>query len=47
VINCTDDADVGPIAGDTLNPQKARILPMLALMKMTERREITRMFNEY
>lgn len=35
------------VAGDTLNPQKARILLMLALTKTSNPAEIQRMFNEY
>jgi len=38
---------LGVIAGDTLNPQKARILLMLALTKTNEVQEIKRMFAEY
>jgi L-asparaginase len=32
---------------DTLNPQKARILLMLALTKTTDTKEIQRMFYTY
>ena len=32
---------------DTLNPQKARILLMLALTKTSDPKEIRRMFSEY
>ena len=35
------------VAADTLNPQKARILLMLALTKTTDLKEIRRMFSEY
>ena len=35
------------VAADTLNPQKARILLMLALTATNDRREIQRMFDEY
>ena len=35
------------IAADTLNPQKARILLMLALTRTRDREEIRRMFSEY
>ena len=35
------------IPADTLNPQKARILLMLALTKTSDRKEIRRMFAEY
>ena len=37
----------GMIAGDTLNPQKARILLMLALTKTRDLEEIRRIFREY
>ena len=37
----------GIIAADNLNPQKARILLMLALTKTDDRDEIARMFSEY
>ena len=39
--------DLGYIPADTLNPQKARILLMLALTKTNNLDEIKRMFNEY
>jgi L-asparaginase type II len=38
---------MGMIPGDNLNPQKARILLMLALTKTTDLHEIQRMFTEY
>jgi len=38
---------VGMIPADTLNPQKARILLMLALTKTHDLNEIRRMFEEY
>lgn len=38
---------LGMIAADNLNPQKARVLLMLALTKTHDVREIQRMFNEY
>ena len=38
---------MGMIPADNLNPQKARILLMLALAKTTDRNEILRMFAEY
>jgi len=41
------DADTGIISGDNLNPQKARVLAMLALAKTDDRDEIRRMFLEY
>ena len=43
-----DEYDVmGMIPADTLNPQKARILLMLALTKTNDLKEIKRMFAEY
>jgi L-asparaginase len=38
---------MGMIPADTLNPQKARILLMLALTKTHDLKEIKRMFDEY
>lgn len=38
---------LGIIPSDTLNPQKARILLMLALTKTTDPKEIRRIFSEY
>jgi L-asparaginase len=38
---------MGLIASDTLSPQKARILLMLALTKTNDPKEIMRMFSEY
>ena len=38
---------MGLVAADTLNPQKARILLMLALTKTADLKEIRRMFAEY
>lgn len=38
---------IGIIPSDTLNPQKARILLMLALTKTNDPKEIRRMFSEY
>ena len=35
------------VVSDTLNPQKARILLMLALTKTTDTKEIQRMFYTY
>jgi L-asparaginase len=35
------------IAADTLNPQKARILLMLALTKTRDPKELQRIFSEY
>ncbi len=37
----------GFLDGDTLNPQKARVLLQLALTKTNDPKEIQRMFNEY
>jgi L-asparaginase len=37
----------GVVAADNLNPQKARVLLMLALTKTTDIDEIKRMFTEY
>jgi L-asparaginase type II len=39
--------ELGVIPADTLNPQKARILLMLALTKTTDQKEIRRIFDEY
>ena len=39
--------DLGMVAADTLNPQKARILLMLALTKTSDVNEIRRIFSEY
>jgi L-asparaginase len=39
--------ELGVIAADTLNPQKARVLLMLALTKTADPKEIRRMFAEY
>lgn len=42
-----NDDKYGFVASDNLNPQKARILLMLALTKTTDVKEIQRMFWEY
>lgn len=42
-----DDDKYNTVASDTLNPQKARVLLMLALTKTTDPKEIQRMFWEY
>jgi L-asparaginase len=47
VIPRIGDKDPGFIAADNLNPQKARVLTMLALAVTQDRREIQRMFGEY
>lgn len=39
--------DLGYVAADTLNPQKSRILLMLALTRTDDVNEIRRMFSEY
>jgi L-asparaginase len=39
--------ELGVIPADTLNPQKARILLMLALTKTTDAKELRRIFSEY
>jgi L-asparaginase len=41
------DVDTGILSADNLNPQKARILAMLALTRTNARNEIRRMFLEY
>jgi L-asparaginase len=46
VANDTYDA-MGMIAADNLNPQKARVLLMLALTKTRDPKTIARMFEEY
>ena len=40
-------ADAGILAGDNLNPQKARLLLALALTKTADPAEIARMFATY
>ena len=47
VITSTEDLRDGLIAADTLNPQKARVLSMLALTVTTDRHAIQRMFADY
>lgn len=41
------DADYGSVSSDELNPQKARILLMLALQKNRSREDLQRLFIEY
>lgn len=41
------DADYGTVSSDELNPQKARVLLMLALQKQRSRDELQRLFVEY
>lgn len=45
--NREDYDALGMIPADTLNPQKARVLLMLALSRTRDVKEITRMFSEY
>jgi L-asparaginase len=47
VIPRRDYDEMGFIPADTLNPQKARILLMLALTRTSDLNEIRRMFSEY
>jgi L-asparaginase len=47
VIPRTDYDKMGMVPGDNLNPQKARILLMLALTKTNDLAEIRRIFREY
>jgi L-asparaginase/Glu-tRNA(Gln) amidotransferase subunit D len=42
-----DDDKLGFVAALELNPQKARILLQLGLLKTSNVKEIQRMFNEY
>ena len=47
VVTREDDAVTGMLAADNLNPQKARILLMLALTRTSDPAEIRRIFDEY
>ena len=47
IIQRSEDRDAGFVPADNLNPQKARVLAMVALAATSERREIARMFAEY
>jgi L-asparaginase len=47
VVATKDYEQFNMVAADTLNPQKARILLMLALTKTRDPKEIQRMFSEY
>jgi L-asparaginase len=47
VIGTKEYDDLGFIPADTLNPQKSRILLMLALTRTNDLSEIRRMFSEY
>ena len=46
VIGRTDTDEIGTVPGDNLNPQKARILLMLALTRTSDPQEIRRMFEQ-
>ena len=47
-VTASDELDrLGMIPADNLNPQKARILLMLALTRTTDLTQIQRMFAEY
>jgi L-asparaginase/Glu-tRNA(Gln) amidotransferase subunit D len=47
VIGSKEYDDLGYIPADTLNPQKSRILLMLALTRTHDLNEIRRIFSEY
>ena len=47
VIQRSEDREAGFVAADNLNPQKARVLAMLALCCTDDRAAIARMFIEY
>jgi L-asparaginase len=47
IVQRSSDRSCGFVAGDNLNPQKARILAMLALTRTSDQGAIERMFNEY
>jgi L-asparaginase len=47
VVSRKEYDEIGMIPADTLNPQKARILLMLALTRTSDLGEIRRMFSEY
>jgi L-asparaginase len=47
VLERTTDLEAGYVAADNLNPQKARVLAMLALAQTKDRDAIRRMFHEY
>jgi L-asparaginase len=46
-ITCSPDAALQDITADNLNPQKARLLLMLALSKTRDPEELRRIFGEY
>ena len=47
MIQRSEDSAAGFVVADNLNPQKARVLAMLALSCTNDRAAITRMFKEY
>jgi L-asparaginase len=47
IVQRSEDREAGFVPADNLNPQKARVLAILALTRSTEPQEITRMFAEY
>lgn len=47
LLNEVDDAALGFVVADDLNPQKARVLLMLALTQTRDREKIQQMFLEY
>lgn len=47
VVQRSDDRALGFVGADTLTPQKARVLAMLALTRTNDPIEIDRMFSEY
>lgn len=47
VVQRSDDRALGFVGADTLTPQKARVLAMLALTRSSDPIEIGRMFTEY
>jgi L-asparaginase len=47
IVQRSEDRDAGFIPADNLNPQKARVLAMLALTRSNEPRELRRMFETY
>jgi L-asparaginase len=47
ILRDRDDDKTQFVAGDSLNPQKARMLLMMALTKTNDPKDIQRIFNEY
>lgn len=47
IVQRSEDRDAGFIPADNLNPQKARVLAMLALTRSNEPRELRRVFDTY